>query len=271
MFATGTARCPVRIPNVLREGGPFYLQPLVRLQSDIWFSMTRMGENTIGDLMKEMKNNSPLCLICPNKKLRNRSARETLVKKLQKNGVQSMKIISIAGHSTTKGLQSYDEGDETQQHILSNIIDGPSSLQPCNCLPGSNAATVSHVRPFTPSTLSSVPSTVASKSAVVAVSSSRRPGTVQSRPYCGALQVSPTQCKTQLHSRMPLRSVDMNWSAVMFHPRAAPIPAQVMPMAMPAQQICNIQNCNVTIASTSEQSQRQPHAPTSALSAFLPS
>ena len=214
-----------------------------------------MGENTIGDLMKEMKNNSPLRLICPDKKLTNHSARKTLVKKLQKNGVQSTEIISITGHSTTKGLQSYDEGDETQQRILSNIIDGSFPLKPCNRLLESNTAAVSHVRPITPSTLPSVPSTVVSKSAVVPVSSSRRPSTVQSRPYCGALQVSPIQRKTQLHSRMPLCPVDMNRSTVMFHPRAAPIHAPVMPMAMPAQQIFNIQNCNVTIASTSEQSQ----------------
>ena len=59
---------------------------------------------------------------------------------------------------------------------------------------------------------------------------------------------------------MPLRPVDMNLSTVMFHPRAAPSHAPVMPMAMPAQQIFNIQNYNVTIASTSEQSQRQPRA-----------
>ena len=121
MFETGTAGCYARILNVykskrpshLREGGPFYLQPLICLQSYIWFSVTRMGENTIGDLMKDMKNNSPLRLICPDKKLTNHSARKTLVKKLQKNGVQSTEIISITGHSTTKGLQSYDEGDET--------------------------------------------------------------------------------------------------------------------------------------------------------------
>ena len=178
MFATGTARCPVKILNVckskrpshLREGRPFYLQPLVRLQCDIWFSVTRMGENTIGELMKEMKNNSPLRLICPDKKLTNHSARKTLVKKFQKNGVQSTEIISITGHSTTKGLQPYDEGDETQQRILSNIIDGSSPLKPCNRLLESNTAAVSHVRPITPSTLPSVPSTVVSKSAVVPVS-----------------------------------------------------------------------------------------------------
>ena len=119
MFATGTARCPVKILNVckskrpshLREGGPFCLQPLVRLQCDIRFSVTRMGENTIGDLMKEMKNNSPLRLFYPDKKLTNHSARKMLVKKLQKNGVQSTEIISITGHSTTKGLQSLDESN----------------------------------------------------------------------------------------------------------------------------------------------------------------
>ena len=48
---------------------------------------------------------------------------KTVVKKLQKHGVQKREITSITGHQSTKGLDSYDEGDENQQRVLSNVID----------------------------------------------------------------------------------------------------------------------------------------------------
>ena len=131
----------------------------------------KMGENMISNLMKKMKNNSPLHPICPDKKLTNHSTRKTLAKKLQKNVIQSTELISITG-----------------LHY--------SPLQPCKRLPESNTATVSHIRLFTPSTLPNKSPSVASKSGVAPVSSSGRPGTVQRRSYFGALQVSPMQHKT---------------------------------------------------------------------------
>ena len=54
----------------------------------------------------------------------NHSARKTVVKKLQRQGVQRSDIITVTGHASEKGLDSYDEGDEQQQRVISHIIDG---------------------------------------------------------------------------------------------------------------------------------------------------
>ena len=62
--------------------------------------------------MNKMKQISPLSEFCPFKKPTNHSARKTVVKKLQSNGVQKREIRTITGHASTKGLDSYDEGDE---------------------------------------------------------------------------------------------------------------------------------------------------------------
>ena len=72
-----------------------------------------MGENTIGDMMKNMKTNSPL--VANEKKMTNHSARKTAVKKMQRKGLSRSDIIVITGHASEKGLDSYDEGDERQQ------------------------------------------------------------------------------------------------------------------------------------------------------------
>ena len=50
-----------------------------------------------------------------------------MVKKLQSHGVQRSDIISITGHTTTRGLDAYDEGDNGFQRVLSNMIDGTAS------------------------------------------------------------------------------------------------------------------------------------------------
>ena len=50
-----------------------------------------------------------------------------MVKKLQNQGVQRSDIISITGHTTARGLDAYDEGDNGFQRVLSNMIDGTAS------------------------------------------------------------------------------------------------------------------------------------------------
>ena len=135
MFATGGEKCIVQIfktyvsrrPEALRDSGPFYLQPLPIPRGITWFKRVPLGENTIGNMMNKMKQNSPLSELCPSKKLTNHSARKTVVKKLQSNGVQKSEIRTITGHASTEGLDSYDEGDERQQRALSNITDGEES------------------------------------------------------------------------------------------------------------------------------------------------
>ena len=67
--------------------------------------------------MKQMKENSPL--VTCGKKLTNHSTRKTLVKKLKQAKVPGSEIIKITGHSSEKGLQAYDSGDEAEMRSVS--------------------------------------------------------------------------------------------------------------------------------------------------------
>ena len=69
-----------------------------------------MGENTIGDIMKNMKANTPLA--ATEKKMTYHSVRKTAAKKMQRKGLSRSDIIVITRHTSEKGLDSYDEGDE---------------------------------------------------------------------------------------------------------------------------------------------------------------
>ena len=68
MFYTGEKRCPVasfkqyleKRPQELKKTGPFYLAVIDKPQTSVWYKKTPMAENTINNIMKAMKENSPL-------------------------------------------------------------------------------------------------------------------------------------------------------------------------------------------------------------------
>ena len=97
--------------------------------------------------MKEMKLNSPLKDLCPAKRLTNHKARKTVVKKLQSQGVQRSHIISITGHTTTRGLDAYDEGDNGFLRVLSNMIDGTASSSDTSARAPSSTCSMTMSRP----------------------------------------------------------------------------------------------------------------------------
>ena len=84
------SRCPLAIfqfylskhPLEYRQSGPFYLAIISNPTTDIWFKKSAIGVNTINNIMKSMKTNSPLSN--SKKRLTNHSARKTVVKKLKK-------------------------------------------------------------------------------------------------------------------------------------------------------------------------------------------
>ena len=118
MLSTRGEKCIVQIfrtyvfrrPEALRDSRPFHLQPLSSPRGITWFKRVPLG-----NMMNKMKKNSPLSKLCASKKLTNHSARKTVVKKLQSNGVHKSEIRTITGHASTKGMDSYDESDERQQ------------------------------------------------------------------------------------------------------------------------------------------------------------
>ena len=67
----------------MKKNGPFYLPVIDEPVSSVWYRKTPMGKNTIDTIMKNMKKNSPLKDLCPEKNLINHSAQKTVVKKLK--------------------------------------------------------------------------------------------------------------------------------------------------------------------------------------------
>lgn len=104
----------------MKGNGPLYLSVINRPKSpQVWYTKVRMGQNTIGNIVKSMAS----CLNT-NKKLTNHSMRKTLVSKL-KTSVQARDVIcEITGHSRESSLDDYDQIDENQRRNLSHIISG---------------------------------------------------------------------------------------------------------------------------------------------------
>ena len=98
-------------------------------QSDFKY-LVQKCQNTCS-FMKLIKENFPLATCW--KKLTNHSTRKTLVKKLKQAKVPGSEIIKITGHSSEKGLQAYDSGDEAEMRSISDAIAG-------HCQPSSSSS-----------------------------------------------------------------------------------------------------------------------------------
>ena len=71
-----------------------------------------MGTNTINNMLSR----------CADKKLTNHSARKTTVRKLKSAGFPKSEIKNITGHSSEKGLDAYDSGNENDMCAMSAAI-----------------------------------------------------------------------------------------------------------------------------------------------------
>ena len=104
----------------MKDSGPLYLSIIHRPKSsEVWYTKVRMGQNTIGNIVKSMAS----CLDT-NKKLTNHGMRKTLVSKLKTSGQARNVICEITGHSRESSLDDYDQIDENQRQNLSHIISG---------------------------------------------------------------------------------------------------------------------------------------------------
>ena len=103
--------------------GPLYLSVINRPQlPDVWCTKIRMGQNTIGNIMRSMVS----CLRT-NKKLTNHSTRKTLVSKLKNSGQPGSVICEITGHACESSLGDYYQINENQRKV--HIISGYKGAQ----------------------------------------------------------------------------------------------------------------------------------------------
>ena len=106
----------------MQKSGPFYLTVIEKPVSSIWYKKAPLGKDTISTIMKNMKEDSPLKDLCPEKNLTNHSASKTVVKKLRSSGIPKCEIKNITGHASAQGLDDYDSGDERKQQIISRAL-----------------------------------------------------------------------------------------------------------------------------------------------------
>ena len=120
MVATGCDRCPVKLfdlymskrPEVIKFSGRFYLTPKqnTTLSDEVCYIVTGVGKNKISSFMKSIIKDTILEKNGLN--YTNHSGRKTVVKKLKQANVPESSIIKLTGHTTEKGLRSYDPGNE---------------------------------------------------------------------------------------------------------------------------------------------------------------
>ena len=73
-------------------------------------------------MLSRMKKKSPLAELCGNKKITNHSARKTTVRKLLFLGFPKCEIKNITGHSSERGLDACDSGNEDEMFAMSSAI-----------------------------------------------------------------------------------------------------------------------------------------------------
>ena len=108
------------------DNGRLYLTPRsVFTNSGEWYTSNPVGKNKIASIMKELISGTG---IKSSNKLTNHSGRKTLVKKMKEAKIPETSIIKVTGHSSTKGLSSYDPGDQQEFKEMSNALSGKRPL-----------------------------------------------------------------------------------------------------------------------------------------------
>ena len=91
LYEVGGDRCPFAIfefykshrPPSMRNEGFLYLQSLIRIVGDVWYTDKRRdGVNYIGNFMQRMKSKCSLAETSGDKKMTGHSSRKTVVRKL---------------------------------------------------------------------------------------------------------------------------------------------------------------------------------------------
>ena len=131
-------RCPVRIykkyahrrpADCMQPESRFYLQPMKNPKSEQWFTRNPMGENSIGNIGRNMASR---CNLSSHRKT-NHSARKTLIETLLHSDVPPTSVMQLTGHKNVQSLNSYSSLSVDQQESMSRAISkhiaGSSDLE----------------------------------------------------------------------------------------------------------------------------------------------
>jgi hypothetical protein len=99
----------------------FYLQPILKPKSAIWFSKQPIGVNSIGTIANKMSKAAGLS------KKSNHSARKTAIQTLLHANVSPTDVVQITGHKNVQSLNSYSHLSNDQQKNISSILSKNTS------------------------------------------------------------------------------------------------------------------------------------------------
>ena len=100
----------------------FYLTPLRKPKSTIWFSSTPVGHNTLNNTVKR------LCKAAGIEGFKtNHSLRVSAATRLFRSGVDEQLIMSRTGHRSLDGVRTYKRVSEEQKMALSSILNATTN------------------------------------------------------------------------------------------------------------------------------------------------
>ncbi len=108
-----------------RKSSAFYLTPIRNPKSNIWYSTTPVGHNTLNQTVKLLCKEAGI----PGYKT-NHSLRVTNATRLFQSGMDEQLIMSRTGHRSVEGVRTYKRISDDQKQALSSVLNCATNGQP---------------------------------------------------------------------------------------------------------------------------------------------
>ncbi len=119
LFALYRDHCP---PPSQRKTNAFYLAPIRKPKTAIWFSINAVGHNTLGQTVKRLCQEAGIQGFKTNHSLRVSNAT-----RLFQSGVDEQLIMTRTGHRSVQGVRTYKRVSEDQKQALSSVLNAATN------------------------------------------------------------------------------------------------------------------------------------------------
>ena len=160
LFQKYTSLCP---PAMLEKA--FYLQPLDKTKSNLWYKNQPIGHNTLGNVVKVMMSEAGI-----NGKFTNHSLRSSSAKRMFQAGIPEQLIKAQTGHSSDS-VQVYKRPNEEQLKEVSGAIQSkiPKTMPTASTVPAVSAVSAMSAVSSTEKERSVLPTSPAGEGSVINV------------------------------------------------------------------------------------------------------
>ena len=101
-----------------RAANAFYLKPLSKPKSQVWYSKVALGRNALQQTVPRLMKNAGYTGYYTNHSLRMSAA-----SRLYDSGVDEQAIMSVTGHSSTDGVRCYKRMSEKLKELTSDVLN----------------------------------------------------------------------------------------------------------------------------------------------------